>query len=107
MGASIMAQNNQNMSSRSTPAGLLPISAAATRKTPPKNPTSSSSGPTPRQKLLIRRLPPGLTQAEFDAALGVEWQVGKGKVDYFLFKEGKVSKECVICHSLDQVEAHV
>jgi regulator of nonsense transcripts 3 len=107
MGVSIMAQNTQNMASRSTPAGLLPISAAATRKTPLKNPASSSLGPTPRQKLLIRRLPPGLTQAEFDVALGPEWQVGKGKVDYFLFKQGKVSKESVVCPSPDKVNTHV
>ncbi|KAL8895185.1 MAG: hypothetical protein Q9207_008271 [Kuettlingeria erythrocarpa] len=53
--------------------------------------TGISSGP--RLKLVIRRLPPGLTEAEFQTALGSEWKVGNGKVDWAIFKAGKVSKD--------------
>ncbi|KAI4200495.1 MAG: hypothetical protein LQ350_003865 [Teloschistes chrysophthalmus] len=54
---------------------------------------SATGGPTLRLKLVIRRLPPGLTQAEFEECLGAEWQVGSGKVDWVAFKPGKVSKD--------------
>lgn len=44
-------------------------------------------------KLVIRRLPPGLTQSEFTAILGPEWELGNGKVDWFSYAPGKVSQE--------------
>lgn len=44
-------------------------------------------------KLIIRRLAPGLTQPEFEEALGEEWKVNGGKVDWAVYKQGKVSKE--------------
>ena len=44
-------------------------------------------------KLVIRRLAPGLTQIEFEEALGEEWKVNAGKVDWATYKEGKISKE--------------
>ncbi|PGH09708.1 hypothetical protein GX51_00388 [Blastomyces parvus] len=72
-------------------AGVLPISATATQKAPPNKPSSRAAAP--RLKLLIRRLPPGLTPQEFEAVLGDEWKVGNGKVDWFHYKEGKVSKD--------------
>ena len=53
-------------------------------------------------KIIIRRLPPGLTQLEFDEALGDEWKTGGDKVDWAVYKEGKVSKEYGIA-SRDQV----
>lgn len=73
-------------------AGVLPIPVAATQKstTPAKK---TPKPPAPRLKLLIRRLPPGLTQAELETALGQEWKVGAGKVDWLQYKPGKVSKE--------------
>lgn len=78
--------------------GLLSIPASATQKPSPtaaagaqKN--MATKAPAPKLKLVLRRLPPGLTQAEFEAALGDEWKVGGGKVDWYLYKEGKVSKE--------------
>lgn len=45
--------------------------------------------------MIVRRLPPGLTQEEFDAALGEEWKTNGGKVDWALYKPGKISKESV------------
>lgn len=36
-----------------------------------------------------------MTQAEFLTILGPEWEVGKGKVDWFFYGRGKVSNEYV------------
>ena len=81
--------------STKTPNGMLPIPVSATKKTamasrPPKTQGRAS---LPKLRLIVRRLPPGLTRDEFDAALGDEWKVGAGKVDWAAFKEGKISKE--------------
>lgn len=77
--------------------GVLPISATVLQKnapaSAPRGPSSRASAP--RLKLALRRLPPGLTKAEFEAALGDEWKVGGGKVDWMLYKTGKISKEYV------------
>jgi hypothetical protein len=74
-------------------AGLLPISAAATQKSGSGAPKKAPKPPAPRLKLLIRRLPPGLTQSELESALGAQWKTGAGKVDWLQYKPGKVSKE--------------
>jgi regulator of nonsense transcripts 3 len=76
------------------PNGVLQISTAALNKpasTTPKNPGGKANAP--RLKIVIRRLAPGLTEAEFKEAIGDEWKVGGGKVDWLVFKAGKVSKE--------------
>lgn len=74
--------------------GVLSIPASATQKRggPDLDGSVSKLGTT-RLKLVIRRLPPGLTQAEFEECLGDEWRVNKGKVDWAVYKGGKVSKE--------------
>jgi regulator of nonsense transcripts 3 len=75
-------------------AGVLPIPVSATQKPYVSlGKKSTPRSPATRLKLLVRRLPPGLTQAEFEALLGEEWRVGSGKVDWFQYKNGKVSKE--------------
>ncbi|KAL8994356.1 MAG: hypothetical protein Q9169_005643 [Polycauliona sp. 2 TL-2023] len=53
----------------------------------------SSMPSTTRLKLIVRRLPPGLTSDEFETCLGEEWRVGRGNVDWALYKPGKVSKD--------------
>ena len=77
--------------------GVLPISATVLQKnapaSAPRGPSSRASAP--RLKLVLRRLPPGLTKSEFEAALGDEWKVGGGKVDWMFYKTGKISKEYV------------
>lgn len=45
------------------------------------------------EKLVIRRLPPGMTQDEFVSILGNAWELGKGRVDWFSFAPGKISTE--------------
>ncbi|OOQ88631.1 nonsense-mediated mRNA decay protein Upf3 [Penicillium brasilianum] len=74
-------------------AGVLQIPVAATQKSSSTPAKKAPKPPAPRLKLLIRRLPPGLTQAELESALGAEWKVGAGKVDWLQYKPGKVSKD--------------
>ena len=81
--------------------GILSIPAAATRKgakaeVPGKQLLKANA---PRLRLIIRRLPPGLTEAEFWATLGEEWKPGLTKVEWAAYKPGKMSKEYV--HSLN------
>jgi len=75
--------------------GILPAPAAVLKKqSNPTIPTKSQSRvPLPKLRLIIRRLPPGLTETEFLSALGEEWKVGAGKVDWAAYKEGRISKE--------------
>ncbi|KAI0869303.1 Smg-4/UPF3 family-domain-containing protein [Hypoxylon argillaceum] len=45
------------------------------------------------RKVVIRRLPPGMTADECWAILGEEWKVGKGKVDWARFDDGEISND--------------
>lgn len=69
--------------------GVLQINAAATRKPAKQAPRL----PAPRLRLIIRRLPPGLTEVEFWNTLNTEWHIGQGKVDWAAYKSGKISRE--------------
>lgn len=74
--------------------GILSIPASATQKRPATVPPNSlPKAATPRLKIIIRRLPPGLSSTEFEETLGQEWRPNGGKVDWLLFKNGKPSKE--------------
>ncbi|PWY88565.1 hypothetical protein BO94DRAFT_534457 [Aspergillus sclerotioniger CBS 115572] len=73
--------------------GVLQIPVAATQKNASATPKKAPKPAAPRLKLIVRRLPPGLTQAEFETALGPEWRIGGGKVDWFQYKPGKISKD--------------
>ena len=84
------------MASASRSNGVLSIPISATQKRAGGPVNMSSRAATPRLKVIVRRLPPGLTQAEFDIALGDEWKVHGGKVDWAIYKPGKVSREYVI-----------
>jgi regulator of nonsense transcripts 3 len=59
----------------------------------PRPPKTQGRAGLPKLRLIVRRLPPGLTEDEFQAALGDEWMVSAGKVDWAAYKEGKISKE--------------
>ncbi|KAF2743160.1 hypothetical protein M011DRAFT_471699 [Sporormia fimetaria CBS 119925] len=71
--------------------GVLP--ASVLQKNPPPSAPRGPKAAQPRLKLVLRRLPPGLTKAEFSAILGDEWKQGGGKVDWLEYIEGKVSKD--------------
>ncbi|KAL2853996.1 Smg-4/UPF3 family-domain-containing protein [Aspergillus pseudodeflectus] len=73
--------------------GVLQIPASATQKNSSSPAKSAPKPAAPRLKLLVRRLPPGLTQEEFETALGAEWKLGAGKVSWYQYKPGKVSKD--------------
>ena len=84
---------NHMMTPTSRSNGVLSIPACATQKRTGGPINMSSRAATPRLKVVVRRLPPGLTQTEFDAALGDEWEVNGGRVDWAIYKPGKLSKE--------------
>lgn len=71
--------------------GVLPVSVL--QKNAPASAPRGPKAQQPKLKLVLRRLPPGLTKAEFDSAIGDEWKLGAGKVDWLVYKKGKISKE--------------
>ncbi|KAK6955182.1 hypothetical protein Daesc_002813 [Daldinia eschscholtzii] len=71
--------------------GVLPVSSTSgPNETPKSNKTKDS---TRAKKVVIRRLPPGITEAEFWAILGDEWKSGNGKVEWTRFQEGQISQD--------------
>ncbi|KAK8252022.1 Smg-4/UPF3 family-domain-containing protein [Phyllosticta capitalensis] len=80
--------------------GVLPVPVAVLQKNNNNNNKSdspargsSNRSNAPRLKVVVRRLAPGLTQKEFEVALGEEWKLGGGKIDWFCYKPGKISKD--------------
>ena len=74
--------------------GVISIPASATKKPSPLKPENMPTRiAAPRLKLIVRRLPPGLTQPEYEAIIGEDWKVDGGKVDWLVYKAGKVFKE--------------
>ena len=71
--------------------GVLPVQVLQKNTSAPA--PRGPKAPSPRLKLICRRLPPGLTRPEFESALGPEWKVGQGKVDWLNYRKGKVSKD--------------
>lgn len=60
------------------------------------SPRPSKARGSQGEKIVIRRLPPGLTEDEFWTILGEEWKAdksGKGKTDWTDFIVGKSSRE--------------
>ncbi|KAI9807032.1 MAG: hypothetical protein M1825_005749 [Sarcosagium campestre] len=81
---------------KSAPNGILPIAASATQKEAKsgrKTGGGASRNAGPRLKVVIRRLPPALTLPELELALGDEWKLGAGRVDWFQYRPGKESKD--------------
>lgn len=89
-----MAATTPQGGGRSHTNGVLSITASQTAGNGPRS--AAVKPPFPKLKVVVRRLAPGLTEAEFTSILGDEWNVGQGKVDWFLYKPGKDSKEYVI-----------
>lgn len=71
--------------------GVIPMPATQT----PANGSRQAAAKQPSQKLklIVRRLAPALTEAEFLSIIGEDWEVGKGKVEWFRYQPGKDSKE--------------
>lgn len=77
--------------------GVLPV--AVLHRNPPVQTPRGPKAAQPRLKLVLRRLPPGLTKAEFESLVGDEWKTGAGKVDWSNYRKGKISKEYVVSWS--------
>lgn len=74
--------------------GVLPITASQTAGNGSNIAKQSTVKPVlSKLKVIVRRLPPSLTEAEFTTALGDGLKVGQGKVDWYLYKPGKDSTE--------------
>jgi regulator of nonsense transcripts 3 len=84
-----MAANPNNRTQANV--GVLRVTASQTSGSGPRQ--VGAKPPAPKLKVIIRRLAPGLTQQEFTTLLGDEWKLEQGKVDWFLYKPGKDSKE--------------
>lgn len=81
-----------NVNSRTQPnGGVLRVAASQTSGNGSRQ--AASKPPAPKLKVIVRRLAPGLTQNEFTTILGDQWKLEQGKVDWFLYKPGKDSKE--------------
>ncbi|KAB5582524.1 Smg-4/UPF3 family-domain-containing protein [Coniochaeta sp. 2T2.1] len=59
----------------------------------PSSKTSKAKAPAEGEKVVIRRLPPGLTEEEFHTILGDTWKSGNGKVGWFDYVKGKISND--------------
>jgi regulator of nonsense transcripts 3 len=70
--------------------GVIAISASQTSVNAAK---PSAHRSTNKLKVVVRRLPPGLTEEEFTTILGHSWKVGNGKVDWLSYEPGKDSKK--------------
>lgn len=77
------------------PNGLLSIPASATKKPATNRADTMPKSSALRPKIVVRRLPPGLTQGEFNDCMGTEWQIHQGKVDWAVYKPGKISTEYI------------
>ncbi|KAF2691041.1 hypothetical protein K458DRAFT_474033 [Lentithecium fluviatile CBS 122367] len=71
--------------------GVIPVTVL--QKNAPASTPRGPKAPSPRLKLVYRRLPPGLTKGEFEKILGDEWKVGAGKIDWMNYRKGKVSTD--------------
>ncbi|TAQ87972.1 hypothetical protein B7494_g3701 [Chlorociboria aeruginascens] len=83
---------SSTQASRAHANGLLPINVSQTASNSSK-PVPAVKPPAPKLKVVIRRLAPGLTEAEFTTILGEEWKLGQGKVDWLSYKPGKDSTD--------------
>jgi regulator of nonsense transcripts 3 len=86
-----MATPTTQGGNRSHTNGVLAVTASQTTGNGPRPVAAKPS--SPKLKVIVRRLAPGLTEAEFTSIIGEDWKLGQGKVDWFLYKQGKDSKE--------------
>lgn len=87
----VIASKTDITHSASQPAA--PEAGTTTTNTPAGDGAKKPKPVQEGEKVVIRRLPPGLTQDEFFTILGDEWKEGNGKIGWFSFHAGKVSRE--------------
>ncbi|KAI9886321.1 MAG: N-acetylglucosaminyltransferase [Watsoniomyces obsoletus] len=90
--------------------GVLQVSASTTQAGAHQGATlkpGSQKLPSPRLKVVIRRLPPALTEEELLQSLGLEWTLGGGRVDWMSYKPGKSSQDPARISRPSRVYLHV
>ena len=70
--------------SKAGTAGIIQVNPAAVQP--------SSAKASTRLKVIIRRLPPSLTRTEFEQAIGDDWKLAGGKVDWVEYRQGKIRR---------------
>lgn len=88
-----MATSGAQGASRKTN-GVLQVSGQQATTDAPKS--NKSRTPVEGDKVVIRRLPPGMTEQEVWNNLGDEWKAGNGLVSWHNFEAGKISHEYVL-----------
>ena len=79
-------------------AGVLAVPPSNNKGRSPIHPPKVNRAPSSRLKVLVRRLAPGLTECEFYTILDDEWKAGGAKVDWSLYRPGKISREYARTH---------
>jgi len=70
------------------------VASAASSPAPADAPKpTKTKAPVEGEKVVIRRLAPGMTEEEFSNILGDAWKSGNGKVGWFSYHPGKISKD--------------
>ncbi|KAI3552961.1 smg-4/UPF3 family protein [Colletotrichum abscissum] len=85
-----MATSGAQGASRKTN-GVLSVSGQQATTDAPKS--NKSRTPVEGDKVVIRRLPPGMTEQELWNNLGDEWKAGNGLVSWHNFEAGKISHD--------------
>ncbi|EQB57996.1 hypothetical protein CGLO_01815 [Colletotrichum gloeosporioides Cg-14] len=85
-----MATSGSQGASRKTN-GVLPVTGQQTAADTPKS--NKSRAAVEGHKVVIRRLPPGLTEQELWNKLGDVWKAGQGLVSWHNFEAGKISQD--------------
>ncbi|KAF6830122.1 nonsense-mediated mRNA decay protein [Colletotrichum plurivorum] len=86
-----MATSGSQSASRKTNGVIAVSGQQGTATEAPKS--SRSRAPVEGHKVVIRRLPPGLTEEELWSKLGEEWKAGQGLVSWHNFEPGKIQTD--------------
>ncbi|KAH8878642.1 hypothetical protein GQ53DRAFT_789761 [Thozetella sp. PMI_491] len=74
----------------------------------PHEPSKSKhKAPPEGEKIVVRRLPPGMTEVEFFSIIGDEWKTGSGKVDWTHYVPGKLTTDPYKVSRASRVYMHV
>ncbi|KAF6810989.1 nonsense-mediated mRNA decay protein [Colletotrichum musicola] len=86
-----MATSGSQNASRKTNGVIAVSGQQSTATEAPKS--SRSRAPVEGHKVVIRRLPPGLTEEELWSKLGEEWKAGQGLASWHNYEPGKIQTD--------------
>lgn len=87
-----MATSGSQNASRKTN-GVIPVSSQQSTTTTEAPKSNRSRAAVEGHKVVIRRLPPGLTEEELWSKLGDEWKAGQGLTSWHNYEPGKIQTE--------------